>query len=53
VAFAFPDYSKEFEFYTDASSKQMCAVITQGNMLIAFSSRKTLWNTAKNQCNQK
>ena len=40
VALAYPDYSKEFEIYTDASSKQMGAVITQQNRPIAFFSRK-------------
>ena len=29
VALAYPDYSKEFEIYTDVSSKQTGAVITQ------------------------
>ncbi len=29
VVFAYPDYSKVFEIYTDASSKQLGAVITQ------------------------
>ncbi len=40
VGLAYPDYSKEFEIYTDASSKQMGAVITQQNRPIAFFSRK-------------
>jgi ribonuclease HI len=40
VCLAYPDYSKEFEIYTDASSKQLGAVITQGNKPIAFFSRK-------------
>jgi len=31
---------KEFEIYTDALSKQLGAVITQGNKPIAFFSRK-------------
>ncbi len=31
---------KEFEIFTDASSKQLGAVITQGNKPIAFFSRK-------------
>jgi hypothetical protein len=37
---AYPDYSKVFEIYTVASSKQLGAVITQYNRPIAFFSRK-------------
>ncbi len=37
---AYPDYSKVIEIYTDASSKQLGAVITQDNRSIAFFSRK-------------
>ena len=33
---AYPDYSKVFEIYTDASCKQQGAVITQDNRPIAF-----------------
>ena len=40
VVLAYPDYSKEFEIYTDTMSKQLGAVITQGNKPIAFFSRK-------------
>ena len=40
VVLACPDYSKEFEIYTAASSKQLGAVITQGNKPSAFFSRK-------------
>ena len=40
MALAYPDYSKEFEIYTDASSWQMGAVITQQKRHIAFFSRK-------------
>ncbi len=37
---AYPDYSEVFEIYTDASSKQLGAVITQKNRPNAFFSRK-------------
>jgi hypothetical protein len=40
VALAYPDYSKEFEIYTDAASCQMGAVITQQNRPIVFFSKK-------------
>jgi hypothetical protein len=40
VVLAYPDYSKVFEIYTDASSKQLRAVITQGNRPIEFFSQK-------------
>jgi hypothetical protein len=40
VVLAYPDYSKLFEIYTDASSKQLGAVITQDNRPIAFFSQK-------------
>ncbi len=37
---AYPDFNIFFEIYTDASSKQLRAVITQDNRLIAFFSQK-------------
>ncbi len=43
---AYPDYSKVFEIYTDASSKQLEAVITQDNRPIVFFSQK-LSNTQR------
>ncbi len=40
VVLAYPDYSKVFDIYTGASSKQLGAVITQDNRPIAFFSQK-------------
>ncbi len=40
VVFAYPGFNKVFEIYTDASSKQLGAVITPDNRPIAFFSRK-------------
>jgi len=40
VVLAYPDFSKSFEIYTDASTMQLGAVITQDNRPIALFSRK-------------
>ncbi len=40
VVLAYPDFSKVFEIYTNASRKQLGAVITQDNRPIVFFSRK-------------
>jgi hypothetical protein len=46
VVLAYPDFSKTFEIYTDASTMQLGAVITQDNRPIAFFSR----NLSEMQC---
>ena len=40
VLLAYPTYGEIFEIYTDASKRQLGAVITQNNQPIAFFSRK-------------
>jgi hypothetical protein len=40
VVLAYPDYSKVFKIYTDASNKQLGAVITQDNRPFVFFSQK-------------
>jgi hypothetical protein len=40
TALAYADFSKPFEIYTDASSTQLGAVITQDNRPIVLFSRK-------------
>ena len=40
VVLAYPDFSKPFEIYTDACTRQLGAVITQNNRPIAFFSQK-------------
>ena len=42
VVLAYPDFSKPFKIYTDASATQIGAVITQDNRPLAFFSRKLL-----------
>ncbi len=40
VVLAYPDFTKPFKIYTDASTTQLGVVITQGYRPIAFFSRK-------------
>ena len=40
VILTYPDFSKEFKIYADASDRQLGAVITQDNKPLAFFSRK-------------
>jgi hypothetical protein len=39
VVLAYPDFTKPFVIYSDASTMQLGSVITQGNRLLAFFSR--------------
>jgi hypothetical protein len=47
VVLAYPDFTKPFEIYTDTSTMQLGAVITQGNRPIVFFSRKLSVTQAK------
>ncbi len=49
---AYPDFLKPFEIYTDASSMQLGAMITQDDRPIAFFSRKLSKNATKVQCHR-
>ncbi len=49
---AYLDFLKPFEIYTDASSMQLGAVITQDNRPIAFFSRKLSETQQKIQCHR-
>jgi RNase H-like domain found in reverse transcriptase/Integrase zinc binding domain len=40
VLLSFPDYNKGFQLYTDASDKQLGAVLKQGSKTLAFFSKK-------------
>ncbi len=40
VVLAYPDFTKPFKIYTDASTMQLGSEITQGNRPVAFFSRK-------------
>ena len=40
IVLAYPDFSREFEINTDALSKQLGSLLTQGNRPLAFFSRK-------------
>jgi hypothetical protein len=52
VVLAYRDYSKVFEIYTDASSKQLGAVITQDNRPIGFFQSETLQHAMQEQRHQ-
>jgi hypothetical protein len=41
VVLAYPDFTKSFDIYTGASTKQLGSVITQETRYIAFFSRKS------------
>jgi hypothetical protein len=46
LVLAYPDYSKVFEIYTNALSKQLGAIVTQENRPIVFFS----WKLSTTQC---
>ncbi len=48
VVLAYPDFSKPFEIYTDASKLLLGAAITQDNRPIMFFSRKLFVMQTKN-----
>ena len=48
VMLAYPDYSKPFVTYTDASTRQLGAIVTHDNRPIAFFSRKLTEAQEKN-----
>ncbi len=47
VVLVYPDFSKVFKIYTDASTTQLGAVITQDNRPIVFFSRELSVTQAK------
>jgi hypothetical protein len=47
IVLAYPDFTKPFEIYTDASATKLGAAITQGNRPIAFFSRKLFKTQSK------
>jgi Tol biopolymer transport system component len=55
VLLSYPDFSKTFQIYTDASHRQLRAIITQDGKPIAYWSRKlkepaqTLYTTTERQ----
>ena len=52
VVLAYPDFSKPFKIYTDASATQLGAVITQDNRPLDFFSRKLSDTQKAIQCCQ-
>ncbi len=52
VVLAYPDFLKPFEIYTDASTKQLGAIITHENRPIAFFSRKLSGTQSKYTVNK-
>ncbi len=49
---AYPDFLRPFEIYTDASSTQLGAMITQDNRPIAFFNRELAKNATEIQCHR-
>jgi RNase H-like domain found in reverse transcriptase/Reverse transcriptase (RNA-dependent DNA polymerase) len=53
VLLSFPDYSKEFHLYTDASESQLGAVLVQADRPIAFFSKKLNFSQKKYSVGEK